>query len=94
MSDLISRKEALWTFQDRVCHDVACFRCPMTDEDGTCRIDDWLKALPSADRPGEWIRYERGLFFGYKCSRCGGLSEIPTDCCPNCGADMRGEKNG
>lgn len=46
---LISRKEALWTFQDRVCYDIACDRCPMTDDDGTCRIDDWLKELPSAE---------------------------------------------
>ena len=54
MNDLISRQAAR-TFEDRVCHDMACYRCPMTDDDGTCRIDDWLKALPSAEPEQRWI---------------------------------------
>lgn len=52
-------------------------------------FDMAIEAL-SAEKTGTWIRHERGLFFGYKCSQCGELSEIPTDYCPHCGAKMKG----
>ena len=59
-----------------------------------------LSDLPSADRPrGKWIEGETFYFCGeqrlpMKCSVCGrtALNE-PWCYCPNCGADMRGEKN-
>ena len=30
----------------------------------------------------------------YKCNQCGEHSEMDSDFCPNCGADMRGERDG
>lgn len=30
----------------------------------------------------------------YKCSSCGWKNDMETRFCPNCGADMRGDKNG
>ena len=58
-----------------------------------------IDALPSADRPkGEWIRVTNGRG-GHECSNCHAYApsymsgdEYLSDFCPNCGADMRGEK--
>ena len=63
----------------------------------TADIEVWVNALPSADRPrGEWIK-EQFVTFVYKCPICG--HEMLSDdseiyYCSNCGADMRGERNG
>ena len=41
---------------------------------------------------GEWIGVEFDMFF--ECSNCGYSTDYRlTNFCPNCGADMRGEKN-
>ena len=48
MSDLISRHDAMRVYQD-VCSHVTCKECSMYNGDGEiCRIEEWLKALPSA----------------------------------------------
>lgn len=41
-----------------------------------------------AERPqGEWIKIgDIGL--AYTCNKCGEVNVIPTNFCPNCGADM------
>ena len=48
------------------------------------------------ERPqGEWIIHKD--FYEnckYGCNRCGNLNNILSNFCPNCGADMRGDKNG
>ena len=54
-----------------------------------------ILALPAADvrenRRGKWKPYlPEGL--RYQCSECGSRYEIPWHFCPNCGADMRGER--
>ncbi len=85
MSDLIERQAAI----DAV--SKACFE--LRGVFGRC--EDALKALPSAQperKRGKWIN---GV-----CSQCG--SHAPyyamastyygSDFCPNCGADMRGER--
>ena len=63
------------------------------------RVDDIL-ALPSADRPtGEWVwDDEDGEYFCNKCKakQYNNINEIISGewvYCPNCGADMRGEKH-
>lgn len=49
------------------------------------------------DVHGEWnefdIDYGGIPTVGYQCSECGQSNGFITDFCPNCGADMRGEKN-
>ena len=48
MDDLISRQDAMRVYQD-VCSHVTCKECSMYNGDGEiCRIEEWLKALPSA----------------------------------------------
>ena len=44
---------------------------------------------------GEWIMdnvHTNNPLLWYKCNLCG-VYHSPTNFCPNCGADMRGEKN-
>lgn len=46
------------------------------------------------ERPqGEWI-FRQGVTCGgyYKCNKCGEVERAEKNYCPNCGADMRGEK--
>ena len=47
-------------------------------------------------KKGKWISLDdfRGKYneFGYKCSECKEQSDYEENFCPNCGADMRGEK--
>lgn len=57
----------------------------------------YIGNLPSAQpvqKTGQWIKRKKGAI-GYNCSCCG-KSDISNhfDYCPNCGADMRGGKDG
>lgn len=57
-------------------------------------LDEAIDGLPTVEaKPvvhGEWL--ERDWFpFNLYCSVCG-KEDAPYDFCPNCGADMRGEK--
>ena len=61
-----------------------------------------IKELPAANvKPvvsGTWIPYTEEVdgceFIGHRCSVCNEWEGFAGDCnfCPNCGADMRGEK--
>lgn len=57
-----------------------------------------LRNLPSAQpeqKKGYWIyhlEWETDGECGYECSECGMGSEVNYNYCPNCGADMRGDK--
>lgn len=55
MGDLISRQEALKTYQNIVCKGICCADCRAVDRDGNCAVEDWLKALPSAQPEQQWI---------------------------------------
>jgi len=61
---------------------------------------DIIIAVPSAQperKTGHWVRIDDEPCDDWECDRCGA---VVTDCgydvlpnfCPNCGADMRGEK--
>ena len=62
---------------------------------------DWLKGFSqkyvAADvRPvvrGEWWPAKDGYYGHVMCSACHKIESHKTDFCPNCGADMRGDKN-
>ena len=52
-------------------------------------IRDRIEALPSAERKGEWLDgYSRQT-----CSVCRYRGFKSWNYCPNCGADMRGERD-
>ena len=55
--------------------------------------------LPSAQRTGRWIFETLDGIPGYRptvmfCSKCGRVSIADYSYCPNCGARMKGERNG
>ena len=62
------------------------------------RILVHIHKAPTAEQPqGEWI--ENPKTFCWKCDNCGNSAlynkmgvQIESQFCPNCGADMRGEK--
>ena len=89
--DLISRQAALYSYQYEVCNKVKCYDCKATDEDGTCKLERWIKELPSAERLGTWTTkrtmYHDGEWY---CSVCGYEPIVyeATNYCPNCGARM------
>ena len=84
MSDLISRAEVLSLF-------------PNAFYDG---LASQIKALPSAERSGEWIpKEDYGGFDYYQCSNCKEdfyfeiePSKSGYTYCPNCGARMENTK--
>ena len=88
MEDLISRQAALDILDD--------FQSNIE-----LGIDDYAEKrkalcdLPSADRPiGHWIYKRMRGIKTCKCSEClTSYGCMDTPYCPNCGAEMRGEKN-
>ena len=93
MSDLISRQAVLdelekWDWQD--------LYLPI-------HFKQILDDVPSVENKGEWIESKERSKHWY-CSVCGGIHTDPETgkwretfdyrypFCPNCGADMRGEK--
>ena len=51
--------------------------------------------LKQAQRTGKWIEKSTGGEHFWCCSECGYVEwDAPNNYCPNCGADMRGEKDG
>lgn len=91
-SDTISRQDAIKTINN------------VRDVCDTESLDDYrdllvecFEVLPSAqlERNGKWIKEYEGWFtdYPYKCTNCGKYSRARYHFCPNCGADMRDEKN-
>jgi Zn finger protein HypA/HybF involved in hydrogenase expression len=58
-------------------------------------IAEMIMSVPSADvverKRGEW--FDRGSL-SCRCSNCGCKANKEYSFCPNCGADMRGRKDG
>ena len=85
-SDTISRQAAIDAVEKNACN--------------TQRIMDAVNNLPSAQpepKEGEWEqvsaqRYFMSASYFYRCSACGINNVRNTNFCPNCGADMRGER--
>ena len=46
------------------------------------------------ERPqGKWITHQKEMFLWEECNKCGAMvGTIGMNFCPNCGADMRGDK--
>lgn len=65
-------------------------------------IDEVSTIDPASLRPkGEWIEKQEAIPWCeddvdvfWECAVCGTRNYAPTDFCPNCGADMRGEGDG
>lgn len=89
-NDVISRQEALDEWN-------------RLSERGRIEFDQVLMMLPSAQperKKGEWIVISEFEDCRYvKCNQCK-VTQVfyynkpPTNFCPNCGADMRGETDG
>ena len=82
-----------------------CFK--LSDKTRKEWTEEIIKALPTVQpepKTGKWIGTEfdgymdgNPVFYEWQCSECGCIfeDEEPTyNFCPNCGADMRGEKDG
>lgn len=53
-----------------------------------------LEEMPSAERKGEWVKSHVPESVLAECSVCGyDCGAYSMNFCPNCGADMRGEKD-
>lgn len=103
MRDLIDRQAAIEELKEAYWN-----RLIQSAKDDPCIVDamaDWairkIKGLPSAQperKTGRWIDETFkpwGLVHHpYKCNQCGEHSEMDSDFCPNCGADMRGDIDG
>lgn len=96
MSDLISRQDAVDALDKRF-DDVPM---ELTVEILQLRRD-LRERIPSAEperKTGRWIPHPGGKFVGfpymhYECNQCRDFEPEERNFCPNCGADMRGEKN-
>lgn len=57
-------------------------------------LSDMTTADVRENVKGEWIRCEDDEWIHYECSVCGEIIHHETlNFCPNCGAEMRGDKN-
>lgn len=78
MDDLISRQEAIDALD--------CIN----------GVEEVLRSLPTVQperKKGEWLFNVRGCH-GFTCPYCGIHKAFKHNFCPNCGADLRGEKDG
>lgn len=94
MSDSIDRVAVLEDLEKRMADDYV----------DAARFAEYIRTLPSAQperKKGKWIEQDDGWDgIYYECSECKEaftlIDGTPTDnlynFCPNCGADMRGER--
>ena len=54
-------------------------------------LDTVIEAAEEKPRTGRWI-FDEILYKHYYCSECKSMGVDYWDYCPNCGADMRGDK--
>lgn len=105
MDDLISRKDAIDAICSVCGNDCDrskfLYDAPQDEQMIICSEHYVLTQLPSAQKTGRWIEQDDswdGVY--YECSVCGEpwtlIDGTPWDnymnFCPNCGADMRGDK--
>ena len=66
---------------------------PTVAEDYDTGYQDGLEDGLNDIRPkGEWIEHRDRTYCKYGCNQCGNLVKSRSSFCPDCGADMRGEK--
>lgn len=91
MSDYIKREDAVKAFAESNVF-------PQTSTTATSYYavaDAILRKVPAADvREVNRAKWREGVYAGYRCSLCKTTWDAPTNFCPNCGAEMRGEDNG
>ena len=84
VGDLISRQDAI---------DVADAVWSVTGDKNVAKVWDQIKDLPSAQperKKGRWIDMDDHVM----CSCCGAAHYgVDRNYCPNCGGDMRGERD-
>lgn len=101
----ISREELIRVIDYRITHTKDARKSRTSQfvdgmEDGYARIRSDVLLMPSAQperKKGKWICLQR---HHHKCSVCGNFLDFrgvnagrgDANFCPNCGADMRGEK--
>ena len=94
--ELISRETAIQTVHDTMYQFIDDSEI-MTGRDGLLlkvnkAICNGLKEIPSVENKGEWI-YQQGIApYKWRCNKCEKMFKTDFNYCPNCGADMRGEK--
>lgn len=107
MSDLISRQAAIDEIDEWI--KAFLENGHKESAADACLIQDGIFQLPSVQperKTGKWIQKSKPMEFNtvwwYECSECGdkpprdryGNPDYLSNFCPNCGADMRGEKDG
>ena len=68
--------------------------------DGGWRPDKRIEGCPLVEieerKVGKWIEIwdlDHLVVLAYQCSECGIMINTKSNYCPNCGAEMRGDKN-
>ena len=99
--DLISREDAIrWVKTE--CNP---YGKPTLDFESGKKVIEHLEQMPSAQpdrKHGYWVESQEHVYMGnsvkewtnWYCSECDAPNDNPSDFCPSCGADMRGEQDG
>lgn len=71
---------------------------PVSSNSYVCEVIDKMPTIEPEREKGKWLPENRTMDAFWVCSSCGFPSEdhaanILYKFCPNCGADMRGEKD-
>ena len=94
MSDLISRQDAIDSFDGTKVSEEYCTEYDIGYNDGIDFAISKISVLPSAEKTGEWI-LDGGTPICDQCKKepCYSVGEGYwfTDYCPNCGARMVGD---
>lgn len=64
------------------------------------KFQHWVEVQPTIEerKTGKWKKVSASRYvtsvrrYAYKCSECGDIYDLYSNFCPNCGADMRGDK--
>ncbi len=96
MSNLIDRQAAIDALSDGALVNYQA----TGHNNGLVKAIDVIKGLPTAQKKGRWLPDNNNYFAPYfVCSHCHSSYRVDTvmgnptwKYCPNCGADMRGEK--
>ena len=109
VGDMISKQDAIDKLKERLIETALNSVGLRENVDETLidvaeeRIERWLDEVPPVQpKRGYWIESHEHAYMGngvkewtnWYCSECDAPNGEPTDFCPHCGADMRGETDG